>query len=127
MPAAVVGLYFALDGLQPLEDHLNVAGQIVDHQFSGDVEQRPSHVAGNEIEDVAEAWSEEPHAQAPVDEDRSDLRRVHQVAHVVVGVADLVDLDLQFLVDGLQLLVQRLQLLLARLQLLGRRAKLLAT
>ena len=50
----------------------------------------------------------------------ADVGRVDQVLEIVVGEAELLDLDLELLIDGRQLLVDRLQLLLAGLELLGR-------
>ena len=64
-------------------------------------------------------------AQLAVEEERARSRSRPSGSAGRVGLAELVDLVLQLLVDGGQLLVDRLQLLLAGLELLGRRAQLL--
>ena len=63
--------------------------------------------------------------QVAVEEDRGDLGAVEQVAQIVVGLVELLDLALQLVVDRLQLLVDRLRLLARGFQFLVGRLQLL--
>ena len=91
----------------------------------GEVAERPADVGVDQVEQLDRRRREERDAQLAVEEHGGDRRRGHQVLQVAVGVAQLVDLALELLVDGGQLLVDRLQLLAAGLELLGGRAQLL--
>ena len=63
-------------------------------------------------------------AHGAIDEDSGNVGRGDQVLQVVIGLASLLYLRLQFRVDGDEFLVHRLQLFLAGFEFLGRRSQL---
>jgi hypothetical protein len=122
---AIAEADLALDRCQLVEHRVRVVGELRIVEPAREVADRPADVGGDQVEELDRRRSEERDPQRPVEKERRDRARRHQVLQVGVGSAQLVDLALQLLVDGGQLLVDRLQLLAAGLELLGRRAQLL--
>ena len=112
VPAAVTGLDLHFLGHQRVQHLLGVLDQPVVFQIRGEVADRPSHVAGNQVDDLRRLGSEPLDAEVVVQEDRGDLGAVQQVLHVAVGLRQFLDLRLQLGVDRLHFFVERLQFLL---------------
>jgi len=87
-----------------------VIHQIRVEQGRGDVGDRSSDVARNQLCDFARLAGETPHAQRIVQEQGRNVRAIEQVLHVVVDVREFVHFGLQFVVDRLQFLVHGLHL-----------------
>ena len=90
-----------------------------------DVEQRPSHIGRNQVEDARGAGREALDAHGAVEEHGRDLAGREEVLQIVAVLGTVLQVLLQVVVDRGQLLVDRLQLLLAGLQLLRGGAQLL--
>src|SRR5205814_5678161 len=87
------------------------------NEVVGEIGKRPIDVGGKNIENCLGAGCETFYAQSPVQENRPDVGRGHEVVKVRVRAAQLFDAALQLVIDSRQLFVDRLQFLLTRLEL----------
>ncbi len=101
------------------------AARLVVPEVQGEVPDRPADVGRDQVEHALRRRREPLDRQVAVEEEGRDVRGVEEVPDVVVGVAELLDLPLELLVDRDQLLVEALELLLRGRQLLVRRLELL--
>ncbi len=115
----------ALAALAAAEHRFDLVPQVEIGNLADDVGQRPAAVAIHEVEDVLDRRREAADHQPLVEKDDRDLGALEQVAQIVVGAVELLDVALQLVVDGVQLLVDGLQLLARSLQLLIGRLHLL--
>ena len=94
-------------------------------EFARDIGKRTAQVRREKIKNLLGAGSETLGAQLPIQKNRSDIGRGHQIIEIRIGPAQIFDAVLQLVVDRSQFFVDRLQFFLARLELFRGRAHLL--
>lgn len=123
-PPPVVVLDLLLERLERVQNGPGIGQEAVVLHVLREVGEGPPGVGLADAEVVADARREPLHTQVPVEKQRGDGGRLHQVAEVAVGVLEFTDLGLEFLIGGLQFFVDRLKLFLAGLDLLVLRLEL---
>ena len=108
----------AFHRLPAFQDRANITPQVAGLEMTYDVGERPAPVGRDQIEDCGDRRSETADDQVAVEQNRSDLSALEQVAQIRVGAVEFVDLAVEFGINRVQLFVDRLQLLLGGLQLL---------
>ena len=71
--------------------------------MAGDIGQRPSLITGNQVVDRGDRRRETSNDEVEVEENRSNLGTIEQIAQVTVGVVELIGFFAEAQVDSVQL------------------------
>src|SRR3981189_2310181 len=94
--------------LPAFQDRANITPQVAGLEMTYDVGERPAPVGRDQIEDCGDRRSETADDQVAVEQNRSDLSALEQVAQIRVGAVEFVDLAVEFGINRVQLFVHRL-------------------
>ena len=107
-----------------VEDRLGIAHEVGPEVRLRHVDDGPSHVPGEQLDETSHGRGKAFDAQSVVEEDGGYVRACEEVVEVVVRLFLILDLRLELRVDGGKLLVEGLKLLPGCLKLFIRRLEL---
>ena len=119
IPGVIDVLHLILHRLGALGNRTHIVQQrIATADPVGDIVNRPTDVGGNQIEQAPRRRREAADQTLGIEEQRRELGTGQQIAQIVVGLLELVELLLQLGIHGREFFVERLQLFLRGFQFL---------
>ena len=93
---------FAFDRHQTFQHTLGVGDELRVFEPGDQLGKRPAEIGRTQLEEIGRRWRALRDVQLAVEKHRRDRGRVHQVQHVAVRTAELLDLAFQLVVGAAQ-------------------------